>query len=208
MFPRRNRILICAALLTVVIAAAYVLFNDIPTAEAQRDAASLSVRERDLLSELRKLLEPHSITTNESKTIDSNNALFRTALLRIQSTSKDGLSHTPSATAELSVVDISTNAARKPTMRSIELSPHTIFAAMIDENSDLVSWGVYPDPRIFRTESSTLDGKLEGSLMYRASAELLLPVPTQNSPMTVRLFYPNWDGREYNLEPIGSVSIR
>lgn len=92
-----------------------------------------------------------------------------------------------------------------PKQRSAELSPNHVMVVAVDAGQRLRWWGLIEDPRIVRAEWEGPDGKLTGRTLYREGAEFIVHYPDDESITEVRLYHPDWDGKNFSLKLLGSV---
>jgi hypothetical protein len=119
-------------------------------------------------------------------------------LLRSQSTSTNGFSFIENRQAR----------GPLPRQRMPELSPEQILVVIIDEQEQPKDWILIPDPRILRAESPDPNGELSGQVIYRPSAEFLVPISRDLLPATLKFYQPRWTGKAFAIYLLGAVALQ
>jgi hypothetical protein len=95
-----------------------------------------------------------------------------------------------------------------PRQRMPELSTDQILIVAIDGSGEQSDWALIPDPRILRAELPGPSGELSGQTLYRTETDFLVTIPRGLLAAKLNFYHPNWTGREFSLELIGSLSLR
>ncbi len=95
-----------------------------------------------------------------------------------------------------------------PRQRMPELSKDQILIVILDRQEEQKGWLLIPDPRVVRAESPGPNGELSGEVLYRSSADFLVPVPSDLLPATLRIYQPHWTGEVFLLNLLGTLALR
>jgi hypothetical protein len=91
--------------------------------------------------------------------------------------------------------------------RDPQLSPDDLVVIAVDAAGRELVWQHVMDPRLIRSEQPTASGELRGQLIYRAVADLTVWIPAGTTAVALRIYAPEWNGREYILRGLGTVTI-
>ena len=93
-----------------------------------------------------------------------------------------------------------------PKQRSAEMSSDHVVVVALDAEGRMRWCGLVEDPRLLRAEWPGADGELTGRVLYKESAEFFVAYPDDDSIKEIRLYHPDWDGRDFSLKPVGAVA--
>jgi len=196
--------------------AAAMLFATTGAQESGANAsqASNAVSSRASLAErVRELLAASGVEVGTAVSPSESARSHRT--LRVSWEADKGALPRPSAAqyknAPGRVSLLSASARREgalPKQRSAELSPEQVVVVALDAEGHLRWCGLVADPRLLRAEAPGPDGELTGQVVYRESAEFVVQYPDDELVTEVRLYHPEWDGRQFSLELVGAVAAR
>ena len=162
-------------------------------------------------SHLKTLLAGDNLQFDETAMLSPQVEKSQTLLIRLknqQSASNDSLSNTPSGKSELFLQQIKNSSQGVARQRSLELSTTQILIVALNEKQQVLWWNLQTDPRILRLETADDAGRLSNpDVIYRDETDLLVSLPDDETITETRFYHPNWDGREFSLELIGSLSI-
>jgi hypothetical protein len=98
-------------------------------------------------------------------------------------------------------------AGHAPRQRAPELSSDQILIVVLDDQGDQRDWILIPDPRIIRAESPGPTGELSGQTLEKSQAEFLVAIPRGLLAAKLKFYHPNWNGKEYSLELLGTLAL-
>jgi hypothetical protein len=114
--------------------------------------------------------------------------------------------------AGLGVLTFTNSAPRSgavPRPRNLELSTTHMLVIAVDEVQQLLWWNQFPDPRILRAEVPDANGQQHiGRTFYLTQTDFTVAYPHNPAIQELRFYHPNWTGKEFQLELIGSVSVK
>ncbi|MDQ3132939.1 MAG: hypothetical protein M3Q99_19590 [Acidobacteriota bacterium] len=162
-------------------------------------------------SHLKTLLAADNLQFDETAMLSPQVEKSQTFFIRLknqQSASNDSLSNTPSGKSELFLQQIKNSSQGVARQRSLELSTTQILIVALNEKQQVLWWHLQTDPRILRLETADDAGRLSNpDVIYRDETDLLVSLPDDETITETRFYHPNWDGREFSLELIGSLNI-
>jgi len=132
----------------------------------------------------------------------------QTRELRVQWTASSAVSGDAAQTANsftLLQQRLTAGALRRE--RNPEVSVNHLVIVTQDSTGRDVDWRVVPNPRIVRAETPGPDGKLTGQVVDPGPVEMLLAVPDIPGAALLRIYKPIWNGKEYDLQPLGQVAL-
>lgn len=184
--------------------------NDIQTDPTPTGDYLLKARARSNADRLENLLSSDAVTVAEANLLASPSEQAKTIRVRLETDT--AAAHGDSALeaarpAKISILTAKSSGGVVARMRSLELSPTLIFIASLDERKNLIWWTTAPDPRLFRAETADETGKLSGETKYLENAEMLFSIPDDAKIREIRFYHPQWNGAEYDLQPLGGVSL-
>jgi hypothetical protein len=94
-----------------------------------------------------------------------------------------------------------------PRQRAPELSSDQILVIVTDKQGAQKGWTLIRDPRILRAEGPGPGGELRGQILYRSSADFLVPIsggPASN----LKFYQPLWTGKDFSLIFLGTLTLR
>jgi len=160
---------------------------------------------------LKTLLAADNLQFEETAMLPPQVEKSQTLLIRLknqQSASSESLSDALSSKSELFLRQIKNSNQGLARQRSLELSTTQILIVALNEKQQVLWWNLQTDPRILRLETADDAGHLSNSdVVYRDEADLLVSLPADEAITETRFYHPNWDGREFSLELIGSLNI-
>lgn len=110
--------------------------------------------------------------------------------------------------SEFTIVKVRTDKGALPNLRSIELSQNHLFVAALDAQARLLSWALIQDPRILRAERADATGRLSGKLLHHSTPLFTVALADAPGIVELRFYHPDWTGKEFVLEALGSAAIR
>lgn len=96
---------------------------------------------------------------------------------------------------------------RLPRARSLELSTNQILALALDERGNLLWWKLLLDPRLVRAEVPTSTGETSSEEYHLAKVDFTIAYPNDPAIREMRLYHPQWTGKEFRLELISSLAV-
>ncbi len=95
-----------------------------------------------------------------------------------------------------------------PRQRAPELSPQQLLIIATDDQQRLRWWGLIADPRILRAEFPQPSGELAGQIFYHAQVQFVVAVPDDATITELRFYHPRWTGAAYELDLLGTTSVK
>lgn len=92
--------------------------------------------------------------------------------------------------------------------RDPQLSEDDIVVVALDDGGQELGWARLKDPRVVRAEQPAADGTLSGRTLYRADAEIEVWLPGRTDLAALRVYKPQWNGREFDLTGLGTIPLR
>ena len=173
--------------------------------------ASQSSREDGVRSKLEALLSPVGVSV---RNFSAPTQLDTYRQLRLQWTAYLGAAEVfnpqeeqYSAGQEITILEQRKGKGRLPHQRSLELSTEQLLVIAIDAQGQLQAWTLIADPRIIRAEVPASTGNLSGKRLHRSRPEFLVDLPDHPEITQLRFYHPNWTGKEFTLELVGSASF-
>jgi hypothetical protein len=109
----------------------------------------------------------------------------------------------------LNLSNSATRAGAAPRPRNLELAATHMLVIAVDELQQLLWWNQFPDPRILRAEVPDANGQQHiGRTFYLTETEFAVAYPNNPATHELRFYHPLWTGTEFQLELIGSVSVK
>lgn len=171
---------------------------------------TMSTREDLTTGRLNSMLFGDGISAREGALLPTRVESSKTALVRLRSVdAAAGETHEARLpqNSELKLIAVQKNKGSLARQRSLDLSPNQLFVAAVGHEKQMLWWSLMPDPRVFYAETAGPNGTLSGQVLYKTSADVLIAYPDDPGVAELRLYHPAWDGRNYHLEPIGSVLL-
>jgi hypothetical protein len=175
-----------------------------------KDASS--ERGAALTSHLKELLSAVGVAVREDAPSAPRARSYREVKVTWEADKTSPLSHASAAPNQNPPGLVSLSGAGRtrdgglPKQRSAELSASQIMLVAVDAENRLRWWSLLNDPRLVRAESTGPDGELTGQLLYKESAEFTLDYPDDEAITELRLYHPDWNGKNFSLKLIGSVA--
>lgn len=91
--------------------------------------------------------------------------------------------------------------------RAPQLSATQLVVVVQDASGRELDWRTVMDPSTIRAEFPGPDGTLSGRVVEQRSSELLVSIPDVAGADRLRIYRPVWNGRDYDLEALGSVPL-
>ncbi len=113
----------------------------------------------------------------------------------------------PPAPPQLSLLARYRRSGVLPKQRSPELSSTHLLVVAESATGEIVDWQLVPDPRLLRAEAPGPAGELEGQVLTRREAEVLVAIPDDPSIVRLRLYHPRWTGKAFTLDFLGHVPL-
>lgn len=95
-----------------------------------------------------------------------------------------------------------------PRDRSLELSTNQILAIALDGKGNLFWWKLLLDPRLVRAERPSATGEMSGEEYYLTSVDFTIACADDPAIKEIRLYHPQWTGKDFRLELIGSLPVQ
>ena len=95
-----------------------------------------------------------------------------------------------------------------PRQRVPELSPDQILIFVVDDSGVERDWTLIGDPRIIRGESTGPYEELGGHVSIKQDAEFTVVIPANILASGLKFYQPNWTGKNYSLELLGTLSLK
>lgn len=89
--------------------------------------------------------------------------------------------------------------------RAPELSAERLVVMAVDAAGRDVAWQQMSDPRIVRAEATDPGQPIDGRILFRPQAELVVTLPDALAATAVRVYAPRWNGTEFLLELLGEL---
>jgi hypothetical protein len=161
---------------------------------------------------LKSLLTADNLHFEETAMLSPQVEKSQTLLVRLKNhdaaNASDAVTVAPSAKTELSLKQVKTSDRGIARQRSLELSTTQILIVALNEKQQVLWWTLQTDPRILRLETADDAGRLSNpDLVYRNEADLLVSLPADETIKETRFYHPNWNGKDFSLELIGSLDI-
>ncbi len=158
---------------------------------------------------LKTLLAADNLQFDETTMLSPQIEKSQTLLIRLKNQpAADGVSGSPSVKPELSLRQVKLSDQGLARQRSLELSTTQILIVALNEKQQVLWWNLQTDPRILRLETADDAGLLSNpDVIYRDEADLLVSLPADETITKTRFYHPNWNGREFSLELIGSLNV-
>lgn len=160
---------------------------------------------------LKALLTADNLHFDETAMLSPQIEKSQTLLVRLENqetAASDAIAAAPSGKTELFLKQIKTSAHGLARQRSLELSTTQILIVALNEKQQVLWWTLQTDPRILRLETADDAGRLSNpDVVYRNEADLLVSLPVDATITETRFYRPNWNGKEFSLELIGSLDI-
>lgn len=91
--------------------------------------------------------------------------------------------------------------------RAPQLSATQLVVVVQDARGRELDWRTVTDPSTIRAEFPGPDGTLSGRIVEQRSSELLVSIPDVAGADRLRIYRPVWNGRDYDLEALGTVPL-
>jgi hypothetical protein len=200
-------LLAVALLLTIVTYKARAWNQDPPQEPVQRRPAE-SARENMTRNQLNSLLNKVGVFVAELPVEAPDH---RRLTVHWKSGTGDGKSMRTELTQQQGILTFTGSAPRAgavPVPRNVELSTTQTLVIAVDESQQLVWWNQFSDPRIVRAEVPDANGQQNlGRTFYLDETDFAVAYPNNPAIRDVRFYQPLWDGKEFQLKLIGSVSV-
>lgn len=95
-----------------------------------------------------------------------------------------------------------------PRVRARELAEHRLVVQAVDTQGSVRYEAAIADPRVLRTELPGPEGQLSRQVLHRAKVTFEVAVPDDPAITQLRLYHPRWTGTLYDLDLLGSVTLR
>ncbi len=95
-----------------------------------------------------------------------------------------------------------------PRQRDPQLSEDQWLIRGVDREGRTSAEVLIPDPRLLRAEFPTESGELQGEELYHASADFLVPLPLDPVMTELHIYQPRWTGDYFQLDLLGTVTLR
>ncbi len=220
-FIGRAKLLLVTALVMMFVTVAMTLSGRPLSAQSNKDASTenfqnvRAAREALTRNRLDELLTAVGVSVPENFSRETRAESFREIELAWNADKQSISMPTSSSEQRLNplgrISSVAASRQRAGSMarqRALELSPEQLFVAAINAENELKWWTLLPDPRILRAETSSVDGQLQGQIIYRASAEFVVNFPNDQDIKELRLYFPGWTGEEFALELVGTIPAR
>jgi hypothetical protein len=172
---------------------------------------TMTARENTDIGRLRSLLASDGVSVADARLLPQRAENSKVVMVRFESAETEagqekGLLTRPPHDSRLVRLETKTDKGVVVRQRSLELSPNQVLVTAIGTDKQMLWWTLLPDPRLFYAETSDMTGKLSGQVLYKTTADLLVPYPDDERIAELRFYHPDWDGYEYHLQPIGSLA--
>jgi len=94
-----------------------------------------------------------------------------------------------------------------PRQRSVELSIDQLMVIGVDENSRVLWWHTFADPRLVRSETPGVNGELKNESFYLPRVDFSIAYPDDSGIRTLSLYHPIWNGKNFQLQAVGSLTV-
>ena len=91
--------------------------------------------------------------------------------------------------------------------RNPQIGPDELVVVAVDAQGRDVGWQRVKDPRTVRSEQPGRGGLLSGQTFHRSETELVIRVPDGAAVAAVRVYEARWNGREWLLRGLGTISL-
>ena len=114
---------------------------------------------------------------------------------------------TASTPAAMTLLGRQAAGGARPRQRNPELSSDQLVVVAEDAAGQILDWQAIPDPRVLRAEEPGPSGELRGTVLHRATAELLVTIPSNPAIAVLRLYHPRWTPGGFVLDQVGVVQL-
>jgi len=94
-----------------------------------------------------------------------------------------------------------------PRLRTLDLSPDQMLAIAVDDKQNLRWWILMNDPRLVRAEIPTSSDEMTRTDFYQAKVEFFVPYPDDPAIREIRLYHPQWTGKNFQIELLGRLTV-
>jgi len=176
------------------------LFLGVPLVAQQAAPPAESVPRTAVRAALAQLLAPQRISVPEDLPMSRTQPA---QMLYVQMDQADAAKPSP----RLALRARTRGAGSLPRLRSLDLAPDKLLVVAVSADGILRGWTVIQDPRFLRAEWPGPDGVLTGRSVPVPRAEFHFAIPDDPAVAEVRIFQPHWNGRSYDLEPVGTLAL-
>jgi hypothetical protein len=208
---RLHLALIAAALLSTIVTFSAGAWQQIDQTTTQARPIE-TARETVIKGQLTTLLSSVGVHVNEPPPETANHMRLT---VRWQSGAKIAvgaesfLAEQPEGPGALTFTDSVPRAGSVPRARSLELATSQMFVVAVDEVQQLLWWNQFADPRILRAEVPDANGQQHiGRTFSLAQTDFTIAYPDNPAIRELRFYHPLWTGHEFQLQLIGSVSVK
>jgi hypothetical protein len=207
MKPGRFVVPLLLVLVLAMAISAYVTQNPGSASRSTVNSSSAGDNETRIRNKLAELLGDKVRVGTTLPAADSQT--YREVRVRWQSSAaqaQDNLLR-ESAPGNLAAINLTSRQGRVTRDRALELSPNQILVVGVDADSNLRWWKLMLDPRLVRAETSTPGAGMTSQEYYLATVEFTVPFPDDPLIKELRLYHPQWTGKEFQLELISDPVV-
>jgi hypothetical protein len=94
-----------------------------------------------------------------------------------------------------------------PRQRDPRITPDQLVVVCVDSEGRELFRTLVPDPRLLRLESQDSGGRWVSQRLYRQNVTLSVVIPDIPAIKEIRLYHPDWNGKEFTLELVGAAPL-
>jgi len=210
MKPNLKRILIAALIMAVSISAGagYLGRGQNPPPQSAKPAQSgEDSRAALIISELAALLTPAGVQVVAGFQVQETDT-FRQVRVHWAEAGREKLGvNAEQGVGTLTVKQSSRGAGGLPRRRSLELAETEVLIVGVDKNARLLWWHAMTDPRLLRAETVKASGEISGRVSYLSQVDFSIAYPDDPAIKELRLYHPEWNGKEFRLTSLGVLTV-
>jgi hypothetical protein len=211
MKAKRLRLLLIAIALVSVVATYNVLaWHQEPASQVTNSTRPAETNRNAMINnQLRSLLGTVGVSVGDTPPVTSDHRRVTVHWQSSTDNSKSLLNEQPKGSGVLTATSSLARPGSVPVPRTLELATTHTLVIGVDESQQLLWWNQFPDPRILRAEVPDASGQQHiGRTFYRSETDFTVAYPNNPAINELRFYHPLWNGTGFELELIGSVSVK